>query len=145
MIEFKKVSGTFPNMATMVRYQGFKKSVPKIIAVNSVNHFKKGFEKGGGQTNASKSGWAVRKSNRDNQGRNILVKTSTLQRDVQSLRVDFDAIVIGTSNITNKYAKPHNEGISPQTQREFIGDSDALNISNLKIIETNLDKIWQQK
>ena len=134
--------GDFGIDQSVKKYASFRKTIPKIIATNSVNHFKKGFSKGGGQTNDSKSGWAARKTNRG-AGRNILVKTSTLQRDIQSLRVDFDAIVIGTSSITSNYAMVHNEGLGHQTKREFIGDSDSLNNKNIKSIENDLDKVFR--
>jgi len=134
--------GSFGIDQSIKQYASFRKTIPKIIAINSVNHFKLGFSKGGGQTNASKSGWEARKTNRD-AGRNILIKTATLQRDVQTLRVDFDAIVIGTSSITNNYAMVHNEGLGSQTKREFIGDSDSLNNKNIKLIENHLDKVFR--
>jgi len=140
-ITIRKV-GNFGIDRSIKKYASFRNTIPKIIAVNSVNHFKQGFAKGGGQTNDSLSGWAARKSNRG-AGRNILVKTSTLQRDVQSLRVDFDAIVIGISSITSNYALAHNEGLGKQTKREFVGDSDSLDNKNVKLIETDLDKIFK--
>lgn len=102
-----KTRGDFKLDESNKEYARFKKRIPRVIAVNSVQHFKKGFSKGGKQTDGSKSGWTKRQYRK---GGNTLVKTSTLQRDIQVKRASFKKIVVGTSNLTSKYAEIHNKG-----------------------------------
>jgi len=102
-----KKKGDFKLNESVKRYGKFKKRIPNILATNSVNHFKKGFSKGGKQTNDSLSGWKTRDHR---QGGNTLVKTGKLQRDIQKRQVRFERTVVGTSNITSEYAEIHNNG-----------------------------------
>ena len=105
-ISFKR-TGDFKLDESNKEYGRFRKRIPNILATNSVNHFKKGFKKGGGQTEGSKGGW---KGRQHRQGGNLLVKTGALQRDIQKKQVRFERIVVGTSSITAKYAEIHNQG-----------------------------------
>lgn len=102
-----KKTGDFKLDISVKEYARFRKRIPNILATNSVNHFKKGFTKGGKQTNESIGGW---KSRINRKGGNTLVKTGTLQRDIQKRSVRFESIKVGTSSITQKYAQIHNEG-----------------------------------
>ena len=102
-----QVKGDFGIKESVQKYAKFKKNIPRIIGVNSVNHFKKGFSKGGGQTNASKSGWEQRQHRK---GGNTLVKRGVLQKDIRLKKAKFEQTVVGTSNITKNYAEIHNEG-----------------------------------
>lgn len=108
-----KRKGDFKLDKSVKEYSRFKKRIPNILATTTVNHFKKGFSKGGKQTNDSKSGWKPRKkvwSKKEKGSRNILVKTGTLQRDIQKKQATFKSIKVGTGNITSDYAEIHNKG-----------------------------------
>jgi len=109
MASFKKI-GDFKLKQTLQKYQGFVQRVPVLIANETENHFRQGFNKGGGQTNASKSGWPERQFTRGEGKRNTLVGRGTLQRDILKRSVSFQRIVVGTGSITNKYADIHNKG-----------------------------------
>ena len=122
-------------------FEIFKKKVPNLLAVNSVNHFQEGFRKGGFQTDDSLSGWQKRQSGTRRQSRAILVDAGILWRDIKKKIAKFSLIVVGTSAITNAYADRHNRGLSGMLKREFIGDSKKLTESNLKIVEDNMNKV----
>lgn len=99
--------GDFKLDESVKKFNQFKKTIPKILANNSVNHFKKGFSQGGKQTNNSLSGW---KSRQFRKGGNTLIKTGVLQKDIQKKVVSFPRIVVGTTNVTSDYAEIHNKG-----------------------------------
>ena len=154
-------------------YSRFKKRIPKIMANNSVNHFKKSFTNQGGQTNESKGGW---KSREFPEGGNTLVQRGTLQKDLQTIRATFNSTLVGTSNTTSEYAEIQNEGgvitVTDKmrkffwakyydTKKEFwkgmalhkgstvtipkrnyIGDSDSLDVKNLVSLRKELDKVF---
>lgn len=107
--------------------QSWKRRTMKIIAEESANHFIKGFRQGGGQTDESKTGWERRQS-REGAGRAILVKSGDLFQDIDVLEASETVIIIGTQRIV--YAARHNEGLVGMPQREFIGPSKELEISN---------------
>jgi len=122
MAGFKKI-GDFKMKQTLKQYQGFVQRVPVLLANETENHFKMGFTKGGGQTNASKSGWPERQFTRGEGKRNTLIGRGTLQRDILKRSVNFQRIVVGTSSLTNKYADIHNKGgnirITAKSKRFF--------------------------
>jgi len=106
-----------------------KSTLPIILANLAVNHFKEGFKKGGGQTDASSGGWKSRAaSSKRNLGRALLVDTGALRRDIRKNKVSFPYTEIGAGNTpkTNKYAYVHNQGIGRMPKREFIGKSKVL-------------------
>lgn len=109
MADFKK-KGDFKLKQSLKNYERFKTVIPILLANEAENHFKKGFTKGGGQTNLSKTGWKERQFTKGKGKRNILVGRGTLQRDIQKRRISFNTIVIGTSSLTSKYADIHNKG-----------------------------------
>ncbi len=102
-----KKKGDFKLDKSVKAYSKFKKRIPNILATNTVNHFKKGFTTGGKQTNDSIGGWKERQHRK---GGNTLVKTGTLQRDIQKRKVSFPQIIVGTSSVTSDYAQINNEG-----------------------------------
>lgn len=141
----KKIRG-FEFDKSAVAFEAIKKTMPKIIANQSKNHFLEGFRKGGGQTDDSKSGWLSRKlgSARD-EGRAILVDTGALRRSIQVLKVTFNEIIIGTKRIV--YADRHNEGITDKLgrqmpKREFIGKSSELESKNKQTIIKTIARIF---
>jgi len=124
------------------QFEHFKRTAPKIIANNTKNWFLEGFRKGGGQTDASKSGWEPRKPNAvRNAGRGILINTGALMRSIQILSANFSNIMVGTQRI--KYAERHNEGLKGMPKREYIGDSKELNESNRKLLIGLVNKIFR--
>lgn len=138
-VAFKR-KGDFELGKSVKAYSKFRKVIPNVLAVNSVNHFKKGFTQSGKQTNDSIGGWKPRKTRK---GGNILVKTGALQRDIQKTKVSFISTIIGTSSITSDYAEVHNEGTGKMPQREFIGESDSLDKINMLSLRKGLDKVFK--
>lgn len=140
-----KQIGKFEFDENQKNFKIFKKKVPQLLAVNSVNHFQEGFRKGGYQTDDSLSGWQDRKNKTRSSGRRfgkILVDRGILWRDIKKRIVTFANIVVGTGNTTLAYAERHNRGLNI-TKREFIGDSKKLTESNQKIIDKNMDKVMK--
>lgn len=129
-----------------------KNTLPLIVANIAVLHFKEGFKKGGGQTDASSNGWDARKStSKRNLGRAILVDAGALKRDIRKGKVSFPytEITAGNTPKTNKYAAIHNQGgrglawgKHPFTmpKREFIGSSEILNKRILRRIKKEFKK-----
>lgn len=128
-------------------YNKFRRDAPRVLANETKNHFLEAFRKGGGQTDASKSGWEPRKPNaRRNAGRGILVDTGALRRSISVLRATFKEIIIGTTRIP--YAQRHNEGLTDRLgrqmpKREFIGPSKELNEKNKKKLIEMLQNIFK--
>lgn len=99
------------------------------------NHFVSAFpesrsDRGGGMTNNSASGWAVRQQPYDHP---ILVKTGHLR---DSIHIEGDCIVSDTA-----YGEYHNDGTNYLPRREFLGQSDALEDKIAKFIEDKLEKL----
>jgi hypothetical protein len=142
-MSIKRVSGKFEFSRNRKDFEQFKRTAPKIIANNSLNHFLQGFRQGGGKTDAGR--WQPRKpSTRRNEGRSLLVDTGALRRDVQVLKAFWNQIVLGTRNIP--YAIRHNEGTADRLgrkmpKREYIGESKELNKNNVNLLEKMLNKV----
>lgn len=133
----KKIKGKLPSFE---KYKQFQRTVPILLANEVKNHFLEGFRKGGGQTDRSLRGWQPRKrSSRRNTGRAILVDTGQLRRDIKKRVVNSHKIVVGTRNVP--YGIYHNNGTDRLPQREFIGESQALERKIKKIIETEIIKL----
>jgi len=140
----KRISGKF-RIKSKADFMKVARTLPIKLAVNTENHFRMGFEKGGGQTDASKGGWAARKRSESGGRRGILIKSGTLRRDVKQRMAIFSRIEIATSNITIDYADVHNSGLRSgrgkgftMPKREFIGKSTVLERSNARIIKNEL-------
>jgi phage gpG-like protein len=114
-----------------------KKQVPEIAATLAVNWFKDSFRRQG-FTDTGFRKWQKRKPGaKRNRGRAILVDTGRLRRSIRKKKVTYRQTVIGTSV---PYAAFHNEGIKPQPQRQFIGESEKLNRKTIKLIYKTIDK-----
>ena len=138
----RRIGRGFEFSKSLAGFQDMKMKAPKIIANNSKNHFLEGFRKGGGQTDASITGWEPRqRTAKRNQGRGILINTGALRRSIDVLKATWKEIIIGTTRIA--YAERHNEGLAGMPQREFIGDSRALNEKNKKLLITLLGKVFK--
>jgi len=105
-----KIKGSFELGRVSKGYDKALLTGARKMAVNSVNHFKKGFTQGGGQTNDSKNGWKQRQFTRGSGSRNTLISTGTLQKDIKKKEVNTKRVRIGTSSLTKDYAETHNEG-----------------------------------
>ena len=87
--------------------------------------------------------WKARKNNKD-AGRNLLVKTGKLRRDVSN------SVSAGHKNsnlsytlvVNNNYAGYNNEGTDRMPKRQFIGMTPELNRKLLLKISQRLNKIW---
>ena len=140
----KRVSGKFM-IKSKADFDKVSRILPIKLAVNTEKHFRSGFEKGGGQTDASKNGWQARKSKEKGGRRGILIKSGTLRRDVKQRSATFNRIEVGTSAITVDYADVHNSGLRSgrgvgftMPKREFIGKSAKLEARNMEIIKEEL-------
>jgi hypothetical protein len=136
--------GSFNLQKTNVRLQKNSIIIPKLLANMAVNHYKRGFQIGGGMTNKSRGGWKRRKNNID-PGRGILIGKGTahLKFDIRQLQITRWKAIVGTTALTKDYAIVHNKGIGTMPQREFIGDSAELNVKALRIINIQLAKAFK--
>ena len=87
--------------------------------------------------------WAKRKNNKD-AGRNLLVKSGRLRRDVSN------SVSTGIKNsnlsytliVQNPYAGYNNDGTNKMPQRQFVGMTPELNKKLLLKISQKINKIW---
>lgn len=129
----------------------FKKTLPVIIANNSKNHYLEGFRRGGKMTDKSRGGWKSRKkADKIATRRAILVKSGQLRDDLDVRKTTFEEIILGTQDII--YASVHNEGQQSgrgagftMPQREFLGQSSALDMKNNKLILRHLNKMYKER
>lgn len=144
MASFKRI-GNFNLGKTAKGFQRLKLELPVKLGNMAVNHFKEGFKTGGGQTDASKSGWKSRQRGAPRDaGRAILVDTGALRRDIKRRSVSWPRTVIGAgySTRTRKYASRHNRGLSGMPKREFIGVSSELRQKAKKKINTEVKRVF---
>lgn len=136
------VKGKLPNLNKAS--ERLKQILPRLIANKAKNHFLEGFKKGGGQTDASSSGWAARKKiDKKNKGkRAILVSSGALRNDLDVRKTTLEEIVLGTNDTV--YASFHNDGSSKYPQREFLGDSRKLNNKIRTLIRRQFDKEFKK-
>ncbi len=120
---------------SMIR--NLKKVIPEGSATIAVNWFKDSFRKQG-FTDKGFRRWKKRKPGapRD-RGRAILTDTGRLRRSIRKERVTYRRTIISTRV---PYAIYHNEGIAPQPQRQFMGNSEQLRRKTLKFIYKSIDK-----
>ena len=138
--------------------------IPRLLANEAKNHFLKGFRRGanrgGGFTDASRGGWEQRKTflkgkgsgHRKSKGKGILIQSGTLRRSIKVIEAKFRRIIIGTKDIpvkgkgdvsTGDYAKRHNEGLAGMPKREFVGKSRVLQKRLRVILIRELDKAFK--
>lgn len=118
--------------------------LPVLVGNMAKEHFKEGFKRGGGMTDASAGGWAPRKRERVRDRGNprpILVKKGILRLDIKRRETSFSRTVVGTRRAD--YSSYHNEGTINLPQREHIGDSRVLNRKIERKITKELDKIFK--
>ena len=133
------------NNASILRQQRnqLKKELGDFIVVMGVeakNHFQKSFSDGG-FTDRTLERWEARKSNRNNRGRAILVKTGNLRRSIRVVSRTLQSITIGSDLI---YADVHNEGLRVRghkmPKRQFVGNSYKLNM----LLQKKLNLIFKR-
>jgi hypothetical protein len=138
-VPIKKTKGL--NINTKIGlFSSQKKILPVLVGNIAVNHFKEGFRRSGGKTDASIGGWKPRKRNRD-RGRAVLVKTGNLRDDIKRRSTSFSRTVVGTRSAD--YSSYHNEGTSRLPQREHIGDSRVMDRKIEQLITKSLDNIFK--
>ena len=82
-----------------------KAKLPLKLANDIQNHFLKGFDRGGGSTDASIGGWKPRKTSRSARvrkrsvGRAILVNKGHLRADIKKRKISFSNVTVGTRSI----------------------------------------------
>ena len=149
-VTIKKI-GSLPLNRSEKKWLRNNDEMIQVIAEDAKNHFVKGFQKGGGQTDDSLTGWKPRKKldrkdrKSGSSSRAILVKSGDLWRDIDVQSIGRDQIKIGTKRIA--YAAVHNEGLTTgrrggrfkMPKREFIGESKELNKLNTLTIKEFLD------
>ena len=127
--------GSFKFNKVKVKSKTMKNELPRWIGITAKNWFTKGFRQGGGQTDASSSGWDARKKADVGKKRGILIGKGrgTLRHSIRVLQSTFSRIIIGSTGLP--YARIHNEGLQGKawgkhsfkmTKREFIGKSTKL-------------------
>lgn len=145
MANIQRVGKGFDLGGSLARFRLLKQTLPVKLANDSVNHFKEGFTKGGGKTDASIGGWKARKRSAPrNKGRALLVDTGALRRDIRPRDVSWNLIKIGAgySSRTAKYASVHNRGLGKMPKREFIGESKVLRMKNRMRIKKEMFKVF---
>lgn len=129
------------NLDKKVRaFHNLRLSMMRAVANNSMNFFKvknfdaQGFIGAPGHVDR----WAPRKSPRDNEGRKILVKTGAGR---QSIRVVYVTVQRAIIRAEVPYMNYHNEGTPDMPKRQFMGNSEALNAENMRIITRYMKRI----
>lgn len=128
-------------------YKFVKAKTPLKLANDIQTHFLRGFQRGGGSTDASIGGWTKRKTSRSARerkrsvGRALLVRSGKLRADIKKKKISSSKVIVGTSVIP--YAGFINEGTPNMVQREFIGDSRILEAKITKRITREIDKMFK--
>jgi phage gpG-like protein len=85
-------------------------TITRKAAVIAVNFSKERFRKGNWHGSSVEPWQKRKKEDKNSRRRAILVKKAVLMRDVQIIRQRPTYAIVGTSRITQKYARIHNEG-----------------------------------
>lgn len=145
-VSIKKVKGNNIFKQIKNRYTLTKRKLPLRLANDVQIHFLRGFDRGGGSTNASIGGWKPRKTSRSarerkrSKGRALLVRSGKMKSDIKKRKISFHNITVGTRSIP--YAGYINDGTPRMPQREFIGDSRVLERQIEQRIEKEIGKIF---
>lgn len=139
-----KNNGLFKALsAKVIAFNAAKRVIGYKIAVNSKKHFEKNFDEQGFD------GQKWKPVNRFQTGRGKAAKTNPILqgkgagklRKLVIVSTDINNIQISTRPSTDVYAKVHNEGLKAgrgkgftMPKRQFIGNSEKLNKSNIAII-----------
>ncbi len=159
------------NPFTPVR-QNFKqmqRRLPREIGRIAENHFKQGFQKGGGSTDASARGWPeVQRRQRSGTGkryqykgftrsdrtRGILVGSGSgqLKRSIKVVAAAWPQVKLATVGPdVNKYAAVHNEGLRSgrgsgftMPKREFMGKSKSLERKIFRELQVDVGRLFSR-
>jgi len=113
------------------------------ISLDLANTAKNDFINNFKQQSFNGTKWKARKNNKDS-GRNLLVKSGRLRRDVSN------SVSTGHKNsnlsytlvVNNNYAGYNNEGTGRMPKRQFVGMTPELNRKLLLKISQRLNAIW---
>lgn len=133
-------------------YRQIRRRLPNKIATTAVNFFKRNFRVGGFQDTPFKK-WKdpqkLKKERKTKKGNTTLIESGNLRRGIKKISAKRNSIVVGISkNIP--YAQIHNEGgkiprkngkTTEMPQRQFIGDSDAIETALNRTIIKELKKL----
>lgn len=137
-----KRTGNFNIDKMVTLFKLSKAKLPVIIANDAKNHFVKGFEQDGGQTDKGK--WDPRKKDPKGGRRGILIgrKGGTLWKHIKVVSSSWDVMKIAAVGII--YAERHNEGLAGMPQREFLGNSKVLNKDIEKTLTKEIAKMFKK-
>jgi len=115
--------------------------LPILIGNEAKNHFTQGFRQDGGQTDKGK--WRKRKRDPKGGRRGILIgrKGGKLWKSIKVQRASWSHVSIASIGI--RYAARHNEGLDGMPQREFLGQSKAMENKVARIIRLEMLKIFK--
>lgn len=117
--------GSFGIKGSLRGIEEVKKVVPPLLGDQIQKHFRRGFDIGGGQTDASRGGWPKRKMNVAVRSTPVMISTGRLKRDIRVRYARWPRVRVGTSAATKDYAEMMNEGgtirITPAMRRAFFG------------------------
>lgn len=133
-----------------------KKTLPVVLANQAQNFFVDSFKKEGFQTGSGVLKWKMvkrripgtyeykypKKKQLSRRSSPILVRTGKLRRAVgNSIRsATFDRVEL---TVGVPYASYHNEGTDDIPKRQFVGDSKALRVMQVKTLNQTIDGIWR--
>lgn len=134
------------------RFKIVKSGLPSTLGNMGKNHFLKGFRTNGGQTDAGK--WVPRwkrlgknRVSRTQKEPSNLIKTGALRRSISLGRstgfTSSKVSMISIRSIGIRYARSHNDGLSPQPKREFLGRSKVLEKNMERRIKKEIDSIFK--
>ena len=119
---------------------GMKVKLPVILSNEAKNHFIQSFRDQGFNDNGVTK-WVPRKSNKNDKGRAILVKSGALRRSIKGRTATWTRIALGSYGLP--YAAVHNYGNKKRgiPKRQFIGNSKNLNKKLINIVNREYGKI----
>jgi len=149
----KKTKGDFLKelKEKQANFRKLQRVLPKILGEQAASHFKQGFERGGGMTDAGS--WKPRKRQerartKDVNQRATLVKSGVLKKDIKRRKTSWAETVVSTSALTEDYASVHNQGLRAgrgkgftMPKREFIGESARLRAKGQLTIQKEIKNI----
>jgi len=131
-------------MASKFNFSSVIRNMQNIdISLDMANTAKNEFMNNFKTQSFSGNNWKPRKNNKDS-GRNLLVKSGRLRRDVSN------SVSTGIKNsnksytliVSNPYAGYNNDGTDRMPKRQFVGTTPELNRKLLLTISRRLNKIW---
>ena len=144
--------GSFRIKESLAKFKRQQKALPRIIANQSLNFFRKNF-RDGGFTDDTFQKWeprfkriSRRRISRTEREPSHLTMSGKLKRSLTVKRANFNQIILGTRGV--RYARRHNEGITdrrgrPMPKRKYMGNSRKLNQINIRRIKKAVDQVFK--